>query len=134
MSFCRSQVEIMFPCGELIIPCSVLKYLVTQRYLSWLGFVSPVGDFQYIFNIHATLQSQLFIMNFITKMPIIFTQNKHDKHCKTTTLSYRGSVIIETLHLHSWSWYISRQKFNFRSWASVLRSPQLTCVGMQGKF
>ena len=29
------------------------------RYLSWLGFVGPVGDFQYIFNIHATLHFHL---------------------------------------------------------------------------
>ena len=58
------------------------------RYLSWLGFVGPVGDFQYIFNIHATLHFHLDNNEFYHENAnnIYFKQTLHTghEHCKTT--------------------------------------------------
>ena len=69
-------------------------------YLSWLGFVSPVGDFQYIFNIHATLHFHLYNNEFYHENAnnIYFKQTLHTENCKTTNnpvgIKYGG--IIET--------------------------------------
>ena len=72
------------------------------RYLSWLGFVGPTGDFQYIFNIHATLHFHLDNNEFYHENAnnIYFKQTRTTENCKTTNLL--GIIwrnIIETPHL-----------------------------------
>ena len=70
------------------------------RYLSWLGFVGPVGDFQYIFNIHATLHFHLDNNEFYHENAnnIYFKQTLHTGQGKTTTnlQGIKYGEIIET--------------------------------------
>ena len=68
--------------------------------MSWLGFVGPTGDFQYIFNIHATLHFHLDNNEFYHENAnnIYFKQTLHTGQGKTTTnlQGIKYGEIIET--------------------------------------